>query len=535
MDIKPNQKWARYFVFMLVLSFSSTIVFAAGSVTVSWDANSESDLSGYKIYHGTESRNYSQVIDVGNVTSYTVNNLENGKTYYFAVTAYDFSQNESGFSEEVSATLSSTGGNPDINPPEIVAVVIMGETQIDVIFSEPLEKTSAENPSNYTINNGIQVLGAVLDSNLTTVHLITTAHARGQSYVLSVSNVKDQDGNTITAGSSKNYNLPNPSDDTDPPELVYVVILDETHLDAIFNEKVEQISAEDIENYSIDHGVQVLEANLKANQSVVQLTTTEHQRDVTYILTVSNIKDLATNPNVIQDKNSYSYQLNSADGGNTNTLVLVSVIVNGATQIDVNFNVPVEKSSAEDKNNYSITPNIEIMGAVLDANLSTVHLITSEHVEGVEYTLTINNIKDRAQNPNEIAPNSEMSYTYTSDGDFSQDPGDTDGQTPQSFVLFQNYPNPFNPETEIRFFLDKIRNVELKVYNPLGQLVKTLVKNKISAGFHSVVWNGTNNNGIRMPSGIYIYSLEIKRDVLKGDLLVNVSLERRVKKMTLIR
>jgi len=54
-------------------------------------------------------------------------------------------------------------------------------------------------------------------------------------------------------------------------------------------------------------------------------------------------------------------------------------------------------------------------------------------------------------------------------------------------------------------------------------------------GDHKVVWDGTNNDNIQVPSGVYIYSLEVKRDVVKGGLLVNVSLERRVKKMTLLR
>jgi hypothetical protein len=463
-----------------------------------------------------------------------VNNLEDGQTYFFAVTAYDFVGNESGFSEEVSATIGTNPGNSD-NPPNLLAVVVMGETQIDVLFSEPLDKNSAENSSNYSISNGIQVLGAVLDPNLTIVHLITTAHERGKSYVISVSNVMDQAGNPIAAGTSKSYDLPNPSEDTEPPVLVNVVIQNETNLDVIFNEAVERSSAENVANYAINNGVQVLQANLKDNQTVVQLTTTTHQSDITYTLTVNNIRDLAANPNEIAPNSSVSYKLNSSGGADNTPPELVSVKVNGATQIDVNFSEAVEKSSAENKDNYSIDPNIQVMGAVLDDNSTTVHLITSAHKDGVEYTLTVNNIRDRADIPNQIASNSKKTYTYSSNGDFPEDPGDTGGQTPNSFVLFQNFPNPFNPVTEIRFFLDKSQDVELKVYNPLGQLIRSLVQNQMPAGFHTVAWDGTNNDGHQVPSGVYIYTLEIKRNVLKGDLLVNVSLERRVKRMTLVR
>ncbi len=80
----------------------------AGTATVSWDANSESDLSGYKIYYGTSSGSYDDALDVGNKTSFSINNLVVGTTYFFVVTAYDFSGNESGFSDQVDFKITST-------------------------------------------------------------------------------------------------------------------------------------------------------------------------------------------------------------------------------------------------------------------------------------------------------------------------------------------------------------------------------------------------------------------------------------------
>ncbi|VAX33570.1 hypothetical protein MNBD_NITROSPIRAE01-1408 [hydrothermal vent metagenome] len=91
-----------FFVLLFVLN---PHVFA-GSAILSWDANSESDLSGYKVYFGTSSGSYGTPTTVGNVTTYTVPDLNTG-TYYFAVTAFDTSGNESGFSTEVSKTLAS--------------------------------------------------------------------------------------------------------------------------------------------------------------------------------------------------------------------------------------------------------------------------------------------------------------------------------------------------------------------------------------------------------------------------------------------
>ena len=74
-------------------------------VTLAWNPNSETNLDGYKIYYGNSSRNYDVNIDVGNVTEYKVLNLTEGETYYFAATAYDTSDNESDFSDEIFTTI----------------------------------------------------------------------------------------------------------------------------------------------------------------------------------------------------------------------------------------------------------------------------------------------------------------------------------------------------------------------------------------------------------------------------------------------
>ncbi len=89
---------------------------SAGSLSFAWDPNTESDLAGYKLYIGTSSRTYSQVIDVGRVTAFTVSDLMEGETYFSSVTAYNIFTNESTFSNEVSATTSVTAPPPEPEP-----------------------------------------------------------------------------------------------------------------------------------------------------------------------------------------------------------------------------------------------------------------------------------------------------------------------------------------------------------------------------------------------------------------------------------
>jgi len=89
----------------ILLSLAATPSIAGG-LLVTWNANTESDLAGYRIYYGTESSTYTNMVDVGKVTSYILPGLQDGRTYYVAVTAYDLNNNESLPSLEVSAVVS---------------------------------------------------------------------------------------------------------------------------------------------------------------------------------------------------------------------------------------------------------------------------------------------------------------------------------------------------------------------------------------------------------------------------------------------
>ena len=88
-----------------------------------------------------------------------------------------------------------------------------------------------------------------------------------------------------------------------------------------------------------------------------------------------------------------------------------------------------------------------------------------------------------------------------------------EGNIPQNYSLHQNYPNPFNPTTTIHYDLPKTSNVVLKVYDIIGQEVKTLVNDIQTAGEKSVVWDGRNSAGQIVSSGVYIYSLQAGNEV----------------------
>lgn len=79
---------------------------------------------------------------------------------------------------------------------------------------------------------------------------------------------------------------------------------------------------------------------------------------------------------------------------------------------------------------------------------------------------------------------------------------------PNEYVLEQNYPNPFNPTTTIRFAIPSESNVRLKVYDILGNEVATLVNDVKQAGSYTLTWDGENNTGNKISSGVYFYRLE---------------------------
>jgi phosphodiesterase/alkaline phosphatase D-like protein len=100
---------------------------------------------------------------------------------------------------------------------------------------------------------------------------------------------------------------------------------------------------------------------------------------------------------------------------------------------------------------------------------------------------------------------------------------------PRTFAISQNYPNPFNPETLIDLALPAESRVILDVYNITGQLVRRLVSERKAAGYHKVSWDGKDNRGQSVPSGIYLYRISA---VDINDPTKNFT---RVKKMVLLK
>jgi len=97
------------FVTAFLLSFLCSVqAVCSAQVTLEWQASS-GDIAGYNVYQGPSSKDYDVTLDVGNWTTVTISDLEDGEAYYFSVTAYDLEDNESGYSNEVCINCGSQG------------------------------------------------------------------------------------------------------------------------------------------------------------------------------------------------------------------------------------------------------------------------------------------------------------------------------------------------------------------------------------------------------------------------------------------
>lgn len=177
----------------------------AASIRVSWNPNTDLDLAGYKLYYGTGARNYTSSVNVGNVTTYQITNLDTGRTYYVAVKAYDNAGNESVYSDEVSAYIPV----PDTTPPTGSVVINAG--------AATTSSRSATLTLNATDSGGVAGMKLSNDGQTWTAEC---SYATPQAWVLSSGDgtrtvsvlFKDTSGNWMTTPASDTIVLAQDSD-----------------------------------------------------------------------------------------------------------------------------------------------------------------------------------------------------------------------------------------------------------------------------------------------------------------------------------
>ena len=308
---------------------------------------------------------------------------------------------------EVTSLEASGGG--DLTPPSAISATLTSRNSLAVVFDEPVSVASAQSVANYAINPAVNVNSAVLQSDQRTVLLTTADHASGQSYTLTVRNVADlaTPPNLMSQPATFNYTYRAP--DGTPPSAISATLSTINSLTVIFSEPVGVASAQNVANYAINPAVNLNSAALQSDQRTVVLTTGNHTSGQNYTITIRNIADLASPPNVMTSPATFNYTYQAID---TTPPAMISATALNRNTVNVLFSEPVAGASAQDKNNYSMSPALEIVGASLLSDQRTVQLTTGNHASGQSYTLTVRNVNDLASPPNAMAGPATLQYTY---------------------------------------------------------------------------------------------------------------------------
>ena len=144
---------------------------------------------------------------------------------------------------------------------------------------------------------------------------------------------------------------------------------------------------------------------------------------------------------------------------------------------------------------------IEIASFVTDTELQGQGSVSHQTI----YTYTDNTVIDNEVYDYRIA---DVDYDGNKEYHSLQLMGISPASIPITYVLHQNYPNPFNPITTLSYDLPVDGLVNITIYDMMGRQVKTLINDQQTAGYRSVQWDGTNDNGSPVSAGLYLYTIQ---------------------------
>ncbi len=147
------------FLLLFAAPFLPLLSTSAHAVTLAWTASTSTGVTGYNLYYGTTSGSYGTKVNVGNTTSYALSSLQTGATYYFAVTDYNSSGTESGYSNQISYTVSS-GCTYTISPTSQSFATVGGTGSVGVTTQSGCAWKAASGAPWMTITSGSSGTGS---------------------------------------------------------------------------------------------------------------------------------------------------------------------------------------------------------------------------------------------------------------------------------------------------------------------------------------------------------------------------------------
>ncbi|GAB4327110.1 MAG: hypothetical protein Kow0037_00410 [Calditrichia bacterium] len=510
---------------------------ASTNVSVSTDlqwADGGGNTTGYKLYFGTDNppTNIVNGTDLGNVTSYTPSaTLNYNTTYYWQVVAY----NPNG--DATTSTWSfTTEGNPNYGGGDVTSGGYYFANSTSGASGAPSQPTFSWVDISGT---GSDIISVLDDDNSSGPYPIGfTFNYYGTDYTQFWVNSNgwitftDPSGLSSTAQSS-NQNFP----DATTPNNVIALFWDDMNPDNpnvtgshVYYDNVGNDLVITFEKYPTLGGdanswltAQVIlkpSGNIKMQYSThgsslsltgatVGIENADGTKGIAYNFNGSG-GPIFSSPLAVEfgtNDASLPVALNTftARAGNEKAILL------WATQSEVdNAGFEVYRSDKRDGTYQLIsgyTNNPELQGAGNSSSLTEYRFEDVGLVNGQTYWYKLADVDYNGHRafhgPVSVVPNANGVQVVN------------DGAIPKSFALKNNYPNPFNPSTRLEFdipaLLDGSIRVNVSVYNLLGQKVKTLVEGNLQPGSYQVEWDGTNELGQKVASGVYLYGIRSEK------------------------
>ena len=166
-------------------------------------------------------------------------------------------------------------------------------------------------------------------------------------------------------------------------------------------------------------------------------------------------------------------------------------------------------------------PDCELDSLMAVIDLGYVYLLMQENSPKAQITCQYPQLVPKSRTQYEQKTNSILSALYSpANGANQEDGANTIPILPKIPVLHNNYPNPFNPSTSISFSLPAEMQCSLSIYNIKGQKVKTLQSGISTQGNHTLIWNGRDDNGMSVSSGIYFYQLKAQGNTITKKMIM---------------
>lgn len=297
----------------------------------------------------------------------------------------------------------------DSTAPRLTSVYSLNAQKIMVLFDDQsdLDIASAENIGNYSatnktnVNNGINVISAKVVKNTggkyLLVELRTTGQTVGNSYELSIANVTDKFGNSISATTNYKGSFTGQSADTNGPKLLYLQPVSNTRVDLTFDEMVTKETAEVTSNYSIDGNLNIVKAERDLDDfKKVHITTSAQLSTTLYKIKAYGVMDEFGNINSNSSNTAYFNGM-SEDSSRPKIATATASVEDSKTYVTIKYTKNMNES-AKIGSNYYFGTDVGYGLTVLKISDSEFKIRTNTQSEGISYNVAVSNVSDVSGN-----------------------------------------------------------------------------------------------------------------------------------------